>query len=140
MAQLPIDPAFPLWLPSSCKGNRNPMQSPLLWAMLPTHLRSLQNLLSSSSRDLETKWIDTVPGTNSRPGFSFSFFLMQVRAAPFFFGSYKTESISFLGLRKRWGRWARNTECGPSTSPSLYCIVTVKLTINTTVGSEAPAV
>lgn len=37
------------------------------------------------------------------------------------------------------GGGVRNTECGPSTSPSLYCIVTVNLTINTTVGSESPA-
>lgn len=84
MAQLPIDPAFPLWLPSSGKGNRNPVQFPLLWAMLPTHARSLQNPLSTSSRDLETKWIDTSPGTNSRPGFPFSFFLGAGQSCPIF--------------------------------------------------------
>lgn len=108
--------------------------------MLPTPGRPAKPLSASSWRPRD---MDFKAGHPSCEGFMprvffFSFHPGQVRAARFFSPSYKTKQISFLGLRWGWGRWVRNTECGPSTSPSLYCIVTVNLTINTTVGSEAP--
>ena len=71
----------------------------------------------------------------------FPFFGRQIRAVQSSFGTYRLTRY-FCGVgggSDGAGGGVGNTECGPSTSPSLYCTVTVNLTINTTVGSDSPA-
>lgn len=75
---------------------------------------------------------------------SFSLFWEADQSCPVFLWKLPTNYILCVGGRcggasDGAGGRVGNTECGPSTSPSLYCTVTVNLTINTTVGSESPA-
>lgn len=73
---------------------------------------------------------------------SFSLFWEADHSCPVFLWKLPTNYIFCVwgaGASDGAGGRVGNTECGPSTSPSLYCTVTVNLTINTTVGSESPA-